>query len=185
MTAFNTDALKGLIWKMVGNKKIGLSLRDYLDQKARCGCGQDCCDNTLHMIDHVTGVHYVGYMSNGQLVWETITSYNSTGHDTPTPPCTYVYNINDNETSISTTATFNWYASTGATGYKITIGTSSGGHQVCNLLDMGTALTARAGTTVGIAELTADTQYFVTITPYNTSGSNTDCVEISFTTQEL
>lgn len=182
MTAFNTDALKGLIWKMVGTKKIGLSLRDYLDQKARCGCGQDCCDNTLHMIDHVTGVHYVGYMSNGQLTWETVTSYNSTGHDTPTPPCTYVYNIEDNDTGISKTTAFTWYAATGATGYKITIGTTTGGHEVCNLLDLGNVLTATAGTTVGIVTLTGLTEYFVTITPYNGSGSNTDCVEISFTT---
>lgn len=74
---FNTNALKGLLYKMVGNKKVGLSLRDYLDQKARCGCGQDCCDNTLHMIDHTTGTHYVGYIDNGVLVWKTITEYKS------------------------------------------------------------------------------------------------------------
>lgn len=184
MTAFNTDALKGLIWKMVGTKKIGLSLRDYLDQKAQCGCGQDCGDNTLHMIDHVTGVHYVGYMSNGQLVWETITSYNATGHDMPTPPCTYIYNIEDNDTDIAVDTAFTWYASTGATGYKITIGTTSGGHQTVNALDLGNVLTATAGTTVGIAELANLTEYFVTITPYNASGDTLDCVEISFTTIE-
>ena len=150
MMAFNTDAAKACLWKMVGTKKIGLSLREYLDQKARCGCGQDCCDNTLHMIDHVTGTHYVGYISNGQLVWETATSYNSTGHDTPTPPCTYVYNIEDNDTNISVTTAFTWYATTGATGYKITIGTTSGGHQTVNALDLGNVLTATVGHIIGI-----------------------------------
>lgn len=182
MTAFNTEAAKAFLWKMVGTKKIGLSLREYLDQKARCGCGQDCCDNTLHMIDRTTGVHYVGYISNGQLVWETAASYNSTGYDTPTPPCTYIYNIEDNKTGIAVDTAFTWHASTGATGYKITIGTTSGGHQVCNALDLGNVLTATAGTTVGIAALTNLTEYFVTITPYNESGDTSDCVEISFTT---
>lgn len=180
--AFNTDGLKGLIWKMVGTKKIGLSLRDYLDQKARCGCGQDCCDNTLHMIDHATGIHYVGYISNGQLVWETSTSYNATGADTPTPPCTYIYNIEDNAINIPITTAFAWYASTGATGYKITIGTTTGGAEVVDALDLGNVLTATAGTTAGIAALSNLTEYFVTITPYNASGDTLGCREISFTT---
>jgi len=183
MTAFNTEAAKAFLWKMVGTKKIGLSLREYLDQKARCGCGQDCCDNTLHMIDRTTGIHYVGYISNGQLVWETAASYNSTGYDTPTPPCTYIYNIEDNKTGIAVDTAFTWYASTGATGYKITIGTTSGGHQVCNALDLGNVLTAQAGVTEAIEELAGATEYFVKITPYNASGNTTTCTEISFTTR--
>lgn len=87
MSAFNTDALKGLIkWKKPNGKIVGLSLRDYLDQKARCGCGMDCCDNTLHMIDVCTGVHYVLYICNGEQVFETHAEYLAGGGcvcDTP------------------------------------------------------------------------------------------------------
>lgn len=76
MSQFNTDALKGYIKRYNGKGKlVGLSLREYLDQKADCGCGQNCCDNTLHFIDHDTGEHYVEYYKSGVKVVETYAVY--------------------------------------------------------------------------------------------------------------
>lgn len=156
---------------------------EYHNKVARqCGRGIDSCDSTVHLIDQATDEHFVLYVSNGQLVTESYEEYLATGADEPTPPCTYITSIEDNATGVAVDAAITWSASTGATGYKITIGTASGGHQVCNLLDRGTALTAIPGTTVGIAALAENTEYFVTITPYNADGNTTGCTEISFTT---
>ena len=82
---FNTDALKALIKFRKPNGEIGgLSLRDYLDKKARCGCGQDCCDNTFHIIDQVTKVHYVWYLCSGTTVVQTYEDYLANGIDCET-----------------------------------------------------------------------------------------------------
>lgn len=167
----------------MNDKFVRLTHDEYHDKKAKtCGCGFDCCEKVIHTEDHTTHERYVIYISNGQLIHEPYSEYLATGADEPTPPCTYITSIEDNAIGVSVTPTLTWVASTGATGYRITIGTSSGGHQVCNLLDMGTALTAIPGTTVGIAELSNETEYFIKVTPYNASGNTTTCREVSFTT---
>lgn len=156
---------------------------EYHDKKARqCGCGQDCCNNVYHWTDKVTGERYVEYVSNGQKVLEKYSDFLSTGADVVTPPCTYISSVEDNATDVSTTVNLTWLASTGATGYKVTIGTTSGGGEVCNALNVGSVLSVIPGTTAGIAELSNSTEYFVRITPYNDSGVTGGCTIISFTT---
>ncbi len=63
-------------------------------------------------------------------------------------------------------------------GYKITIGSTSGGTDVANNIDVGNTLTLDPGT------LAFATTYYVTITPYGSSGDATGCVEESFTTRD-
>ena len=74
--------------------------------------------------------------------------------------------------------TLTWSAASGApTGYKISVGSSSGGTDIANNFDVGTA-TSYTPTGLGY-----DASYFVTITPYNTNGDATGCSEESFATE--
>ncbi|MEE9349786.1 MAG: T9SS type A sorting domain-containing protein [Flavobacteriaceae bacterium] len=69
-----------------------------------------------------------------------------------------------------------WDATTGADGYKITVGTAIGLNDIEDATDLGTALTYTIATTI------QNTEYFYTITPYNAVGDATGCTEESFTT---
>ena len=64
------------------------------------------------------------------------------------------------------------------TGYKITMGSTPGGTDVANNIDVGNILTLDPGT------LAFATSYYVTITPYGSTGDATGCVEESFTTRD-
>jgi len=70
-----------------------------------------------------------------------------------------------------------WTGATGApTGYKVSIGTSSGGTDIANNVDV---MTNASYTPIGLAY---GTTYYTTITPYNASGDATGCTEESFVT---
>lgn len=69
-------------------------------------------------------------------------------------------------------------ASGGATSYIVRVGTTSGGSNIVNNLNVGNETTYNIPGT-----LASNTQYFVTIFPTNNSGSATGCTETSFTTQ--
>lgn len=68
-----------------------------------------------------------------------------------------------------------WDAVSGADGYRITIGTTSGGNDVLDNVDLGTAVSYNHVGLIG-------TNYFVTIHPYNANGNATGCVEVAYTT---
>ncbi|AUC81911.1 T9SS type A sorting domain-containing protein [Lacinutrix sp. Bg11-31] len=81
----------------------------------------------------------------------------------------------DGEMNADLTAGLAWSAATGsATGYKVTMGTSTGATDIANAVDVGTDLTYAV-------TLTAGTTYFATITPYNANGDATGCTEATFT----
>ncbi|AWI26959.1 T9SS type A sorting domain-containing protein [Flavobacterium pallidum] len=68
-------------------------------------------------------------------------------------------------------------ASGGVMGYKLSVGTTSGGNQIVNNLDVGNV------TTYDISgNLNESTQYFIRITPYNANGDAANVPEYSFTT---
>lgn len=70
-----------------------------------------------------------------------------------------------------------WTGATGSpTGYKLTVGTTPGGTDVLNMLDVGNVSTYNLGT------LLAGTTYYVKVTPYNGNGDAVGCTETSFTT---
>ncbi|MGY0391488.1 T9SS type B sorting domain-containing protein [Bizionia sp. KMM 8389] len=70
----------------------------------------------------------------------------------------------------------NWTAaSVLVTGYRINMGTTPGGTDVLDNVDVGNVLTYDPGT------LNYETTYYVTIIPYNDNGSATGCTEESFT----
>jgi hypothetical protein len=69
-----------------------------------------------------------------------------------------------------------WSAATGsATGYKVTVGTTSGGNDIADAVDVGDV------TEYDAPDFISGQTYYVTITPYNDQGDATSCTEESFT----
>jgi gliding motility-associated-like protein len=87
---------------------------------------------------------------------------------TTPPPCTRLADANDLPDNARNR--INWaYAST-ATGYRITVGTSPGGSDIADGLDVGNVLSYRPS-----PDLLLDTDYYVQIEPYNENGTSGPC----------
>ena len=71
--------------------------------------------------------------------------------------------------------TITWDAVAGADGYNITIGTTTGGNNIANNVNLGNVLSYSFSGN-------ANTTYYFTISPYNGVGPATGCSEVSFTT---
>lgn len=92
------------------------------------------------------------------------------------PNCTQVSSPADAALNVASSVV-SWAGATGSpSGYNITVGTSAGGSNVLNNVNIGNV------TSYNIPGLEAGTTYFVTITPYNDNGSATGCATTSFTT---
>ncbi|MFD2891442.1 fibronectin type III domain-containing protein [Flavobacterium chuncheonense] len=96
---------------------------------------------------------------------------------TPTTPPTCAANVvgTPDATCGNFTSTLTWDAVSGADGYLITLGTTSGGNDVLDNVDLGVALSYDY---IG----TLNTTYYFTITPYNANGNAAGCTEATFTT---
>ncbi|MBU2940825.1 gliding motility-associated C-terminal domain-containing protein [Lacinutrix sp. C3R15] len=89
-----------------------------------------------------------------------------------TSPVNGAVDVNENED-------LTWSAATVfVEGYYLSIGTTPGGVDVLDNLDVGNVLTYDPGV------LEYSTTYYVTIVPYNVNGSAVDCVEESFTVKD-
>jgi hypothetical protein len=76
--------------------------------------------------------------------------------------------------------TLTWSAATGdPTGYKISVGTTMGGTDIANNVDVGNT------TSYTPTGLSYSTLYYTTITPYNANGDATGCTEESFTVEAV
>lgn len=94
-----------------------------------------------------------------------------------TPGCTTLAYPLNNATQANSNRPITWnYAST-ATGYRLNIGTTSGGTDVLNNLDVRNVLSYKHPT-----DFPLDQEYFVTVTPYNKNGNALGCQEESFIT---
>ncbi|PWK18912.1 T9SS type B sorting domain-containing protein, partial [Xanthomarina spongicola] len=83
----------------------------------------------------------------------------------------------DGATDVAINTTITWSpASIIVTGYTISIGTTPGGTDIADNVDVGNVLTYNPGI------LTNATFYYVTVTPYNDNGLAIDCIEQSFKT---
>ncbi len=92
------------------------------------------------------------------------------------PSCVAITSPADGATDTTVpTTTLTWTADANASGYKVYVGTTSGGTDIVN----GTLAT---GTTFDITGLSKTTQYFAKVVPTNCKGDATGCTEISFTT---
>jgi len=93
------------------------------------------------------------------------------------PPCTTLSSPLNGATNVPVTSSLTWDASTGATGYKLTVGSTPGGTDILNNFDAGNVTTYDPS-----GNFPANTTIYVTITPYNATGDATGCAEESFTT---
>lgn len=96
---------------------------------------------------------------------------------TTVPACTTITAPTNGATGVNPDGVLNWNSVAGAAGYKIKVGTTSGGTDIVNNVDAGNVTSYNiAGT------LNSGTTYYVTVTPYNGIGDAAGCSQISFTT---
>ncbi|PCE66046.1 BspA family leucine-rich repeat surface protein [Sediminicola luteus] len=129
----------------------------------------------------------------GDTVFVSLVPYNDTGDAVgcveesftitntiiaPVPDCTVLTLPVDGATEVEVTTDISWAPVANADGYRISVGTTSGGNEVLSNVDLGNVTTYDLTT-----DLPEDTQIFVTLTPYNAEGDATACTEASFTTE--
>ncbi|MBJ2175701.1 T9SS type B sorting domain-containing protein [Aureibaculum sp. A20] len=95
------------------------------------------------------------------------------------PACPVVTAPVNNATDVAINPIFNWNAADGATSYRITIGTTSGGTEFENTT-LGNVLTYTP--TNALAE---NTTYFVSVFAINSLGNSASCAVIEFKTETL
>ncbi|GLB54139.1 hypothetical protein NBRC110019_31800 [Neptunitalea chrysea] len=96
---------------------------------------------------------------------------------TTTPPTTCPANVmaTVDPSCGNEATTITWDAVTDADGYYISMGTTAGGTDILDMVDMYNSTTYNFVGLVG-------TTYYYTITPYNAAGASTGCTEYMFTT---
>ncbi|MGO4919194.1 BspA family leucine-rich repeat surface protein [Maribacter spongiicola] len=93
------------------------------------------------------------------------------------PTCTNLISPAHLDTDVAIDANLSWTAVPEATGYLVIVGTTEGGNEIVNNVDVNNA------TTYDIPEdLLESRTYYVTIIPYNDVDDATGCIEESFTT---
>ncbi|TXF77639.1 T9SS type A sorting domain-containing protein [Chryseobacterium sp.] len=116
----------------------------------------------------------------------TVTSYNGANPSvgcsentftTKNIPCPTVTAPTANAAGLSTTPTITWDAVNGATGYRLSVGTTPGGTNILNNIDLG-----NAASYTFTAPLANSTKYYYTVNSYNTLNVSSSCVQRVFAT---
>jgi len=80
-------------------------------------------------------------------------------------------------TGVSVTPSITWTAVTGAAGYKLTVGTTAGGTDILNNVDLGNVTTYPFTTSLAF-----NTKYYYTVNAYAGGQTSSSCTENNFTT---
>lgn len=116
------------------------------------------------------------FLANGPL--RECQGENFRTEDVTTPPsCTSLLKPLNQQFNIPVATPIEWAYASKATGYRISIGTSSEGSDIADNIDVGNALSYRLP-----VELPEDSQIYVRVTPYNENGAAPGCIEESFNT---
>nr|WP_299346697.1 T9SS type B sorting domain-containing protein [Allomuricauda sp.] len=99
---------------------------------------------------------------------------------TTTPDCTQLRAPQNGSTEVSVFTNLTWNYAPRATGYSVTLGTTSGSGDIVNDLDVGNTLSF-----LPPGQLPPNTTIYVQITPYNTIGDATNCQEFTFETRDV
>ena len=118
-----------------------------------------------------------GVANGGSTFYHDILIDDVTVDETPStaPSCASNIVATPNASCGNFSNTISWNATSGANGYYLTIGTTSGGTDVLNNSDLGSTVSYSFTGTIG-------TTYFYTLVPYNAIGFATGCTEQSFAT---
>ncbi|MCT2560822.1 T9SS-dependent choice-of-anchor J family protein [Chryseobacterium herbae] len=95
------------------------------------------------------------------------------------PACTAITSPANGGTGVNTDGVLSWNTISSATGYKIKVGTTSGGTDIADNIDAGDVSIYNIP---GL--LNAGTTYYATVIPYNAIGNAAGCTEMSFTTAQ-
>ncbi|MEC3874409.1 fibronectin type III domain-containing protein [Chryseobacterium salviniae] len=98
----------------------------------------------------------------------------------PVPLCPAVTAPTAAATGVSVLPTITWNAVNGATGYRLSVGTTSGGTDVINNVDLGNVTTYTLA-----SSLQFNTQYYYTVSSYNGAIPSAACSERTFTTANI
>ncbi|WP_345075332.1 BspA family leucine-rich repeat surface protein, partial [Flavivirga amylovorans] len=124
-------------------------------------------------------VTLIPFNDEGDATACTEESFEITSSATPTvPDCTNLTMPANNAINVAVGSNLEWSVIANADGYRIRAGTTIGGSNIINNVDVGNVTTYDIPT-----DLPQDTTIFVTITPYNTIGDAMSCVEESFITE--
>ena len=93
------------------------------------------------------------------------------------PPCTILTGPDNNAANVTIVTDISWSYAYSATGYNISIGTSPGGAEILNNLDVGNVLLYKP-----TQDLPQFAQIYVQIVPYNENGQPLNCIVESFFT---
>jgi YVTN family beta-propeller protein len=93
------------------------------------------------------------------------------------PSCTTLTSPASAAFNIARNAQLAWSAATAASGYRLSLGTTSGGTNILNNVDVGNLTTYTP-----LSMFPIGTRIFVKITPYNAAGDAIGCLEDYFTT---
>lgn len=105
-----------------------------------------------------------------------IDNFSATQVSAVPPSCTVLSTPVSGATNISS-STVAWNVAPGIpSGYKLSVGTTSGGTNVLDMFDVGNV------TSYNLGALLAGTTYYVKVFPYNANGQAIGCTESSFTT---
>jgi len=96
------------------------------------------------------------------------------------PDCAALTSPLNGASDIAISTDLTWNAVADADGYRITIGTTTGGNDILNNFDLGNVLTYNPP-----ANFAENTEIFVSIIPYNAIGDASGCIEESFTTETV
>jgi gliding motility-associated-like protein len=101
--------------------------------------------------------------------------------DVTDPPfCSQFINPQNGSNDLSILTSLNWTYAPTATGYYLSIGTTQGGNEILNNVDVGNNLSYTP-----VNPFPENTTIYLLVIPYNENGSATGCLAISFTTGEL
>lgn len=118
------------------------------------------------------------FLSTVDIVCETKSF--TTGDVVDPPQCTQFVSPQDGSVDLSIFTSIFWGYAPTATGYILSIGTSDGGTEILNSLDVGNQLSYIPAT-----EFPENTTLYATVIPYNENGNALGCTSINFSTGEL
>ena len=95
------------------------------------------------------------------------------------PECVSLINPSSNSNNVNVLTSIEWSSSSGATGYKITIGSTEQDSDLLNNYDVGNVTSYKPDT------LPCNKSIFVTIVPYNSNGNAKGCTYQKFITESV